>query len=155
MLTIRLGVIEDIVTQHRQRNRAPRLPDNAELLAVRDQQTSKTSRPISHSKVHDSESLDGPISKTSLSTEAAPIPQPATSVASGIVPNSNSDPSHLQFYTAPVRDIIERAKQISHCDLASVNSFPLRADFNRKAPEYMNEAIAERRSRGLPIPNGR
>ncbi|KAI6009259.1 hypothetical protein BKA83DRAFT_43855, partial [Pisolithus microcarpus] len=52
-----------------------------------------------------------------------------------------SDPSHLQFYTPPVCDIIEHAKQISHCNIASVNSFPLCADFNCKAPEYMNEGL--------------
>jgi len=71
------------------------------------------------------------------------------------MPDGNSDPSQLQFYTPPVCDIIERAKQISHCNIVSVNSFPLHADFNHKASEYMNEAIAERCSRGLVIPNGR
>jgi len=71
------------------------------------------------------------------------------------MPDGNSDPSQLQSYTPLVRNIIECAKQISHCDIVSVNSFPLRADINRKASKYMNEAIAERRSRGLVIPNGR
>ena len=70
------------------------------------------------------------------------------------MPNSNSDPSHLQHYTLPVHDIIECAKQISHCDIAAVNSFPLHADFNCKAVEYVNEAIAERRLQGLLIPQG-
>lgn len=67
----------------------------------------------------------------------------------------NSDPSQLSFYAPAVRDIIEHAKQISHCDLASLNSFPLRPQFNTKAGEYMNEAIVERRSRGLIIPDGK
>ncbi|KAI5994538.1 hypothetical protein EDC04DRAFT_2910537 [Pisolithus marmoratus] len=146
--------IEDIVIQHRQCNHAPQLPDNTQLLAVHDQQRSKTPHCISHSKVDALDSLEGPISKTSSSsTEATPTPLLATSVTSGIVPNSNSDPSHLQFYTLPVRDIIEHAKQISHCDIASVNSFPLHAEFNHKAPEYMNEAIAEHCSQGLAIPS--
>jgi len=79
----------------------------------------------------------------------------ATSVASGTMPNSGSDPSQLQFYMPPVRDIIEQAKQIFHCDVASVNSFPLHVGFNSKAVEYINEAIAECRSQGLPIPKGR
>ena len=70
-----------------------------------------------------------------------------------IVPD-NADPSQLQSYPPAVRDIIECAKQFSHCDIASVNLFPLRPDFNHKAVEYINEAIAERRSRGLPIPDG-
>ena len=66
----------------------------------------------------------------------------------------NADPLQLQSYPPAVRDIIERAKQFSHCDIASVNSFPLRPDFNSKAVEYINEAIAERRGRSLPIPDG-
>ncbi|KAI6008523.1 hypothetical protein EDC04DRAFT_2610924 [Pisolithus marmoratus] len=69
------------------------------------------------------------------------------------IPNSNSDPSHLQFYTLPVHDIIKHVKQISHCDIVSNNSFPLHADFNHKAPEYMNEAIAEHCSQDLAIPD--
>ena len=146
MLTTRLGEVEDVVAQHRKCNRAPRLPGNAQRLAVRDQQTPQTSRHISHSKIHNLDTSEGPISKTSSSTETVPTPLPATSIASGIVPNSNSDPSHLQFYTPSVRDIIEHAKQISHCNIASVNSFPLCVDFNCKAPEYINKAIAERRS---------
>ncbi|KAI5990603.1 hypothetical protein EDD15DRAFT_2369664 [Pisolithus albus] len=147
--SVSVGEIEDVVAQHHQRNRAPQLPDNTRLLAIHDRQKSKTSCHIGHSEGDALDSLEGPISE-----EAFPIPLPATSVASGIVPNSNSDPSHLQFYTLPIHDIIERAKQISHCDIASINSFPLHADFNRKAPEYVNEAIAERRSRGLAIPDG-
>ncbi|KIK74988.1 hypothetical protein PAXRUDRAFT_19373 [Paxillus rubicundulus Ve08.2h10] len=72
---------------------------------------------------------------------------------SGTLPDNN-DPSQLQFYAPSIHDIIKHAKQFSHCDIASVNSFPLCPDFNNKAIEYMNEAIAERRSRGLPIPDG-
>ncbi|KAI6039189.1 hypothetical protein EDC04DRAFT_3141040 [Pisolithus marmoratus] len=130
--------IEDIVIQHCQCNCAPQLPDNTQLLAV-----------------DALDSLEGPISKmSSSSTKAAPTPLLATSVTSGIVPNSNSDPSHLQFYTPLVHDIIEHAKQISHCNIASINSFPLHAKFNCKAPEYMNKAIAKRCSQGLAIPGG-
>ena len=74
---------------------------------------------------------------------------------SGTVPDSGSDPSQLQFYTPPVHNIIEWAKQILHCDVASVNSFLLHVGFNSKAVEYINEAIAECHSQGLPIPKGR
>ncbi|KAI6038073.1 hypothetical protein EDC04DRAFT_2604353 [Pisolithus marmoratus] len=116
---------------------------------------SKTSCHISHSEGDALDSLEGPINETTLSfAEAAPIPLPVTSVASGIVPNSNSDPSHLQFYTPPIHDTIKHAKQISHCDIASINSFPLHADFSHKAPKYVNEAIAECHSQGLAIPDG-
>ncbi|KAI6104981.1 hypothetical protein EDD16DRAFT_1714339 [Pisolithus croceorrhizus] len=115
---------------------------------------SETSHHISHPEGDALDSLEGPISEmTSSFAEAAPNPLPATSVASGIVPNSNSDPSHLQFYTPPIHDIIEHAKHISHCNIVSVNSFPLCADFNHKTPEYMNEAIAECCSQGLAIPD--
>ncbi|KIJ11772.1 hypothetical protein PAXINDRAFT_157171 [Paxillus involutus ATCC 200175] len=50
-----------------------------------------------------------------------------------------SDPWQLQFYDVVARDIIERAKQFSHCDVASINAFPLRADFKLKAVEYINK----------------
>ncbi|KAF8837389.1 hypothetical protein BDN67DRAFT_1013903 [Paxillus ammoniavirescens] len=72
------------------------------------------------------------------------------------------DAAHHQHNDAPhppqpvgqVRDILERAKQFSHCDVASVNAFPLRAQFNGLAHEYVEEAIRERRSRGLFVPDG-
>ncbi|KIM56134.1 hypothetical protein SCLCIDRAFT_133274 [Scleroderma citrinum Foug A] len=66
------------------------------------------------------------------------------------MPDGNSDPSQLQFYT-PLVCNIEHAKQISHCDIASVNSFLLCADFTCKASEYMNKAITECHSQGLII----
>jgi hypothetical protein len=68
--------------------------------------------------------------------------------------SDNGDASQLSFYTPTVRDIIEHAKQFFHCDLVSINLFPLRPQFNTKAGEYINEAITERRSRGLVIPEG-
>ena len=134
-------------------------------MAIRNQQTSEASHRVSRSEVDDLDDLETPIDPPTsqpspsttdviLSTHSRP-PPPASPTTAGIMPDGNSDPSQLQFYTPPVRDIIERAKQISHCNIASVNLFPLCADFNCKASEYMNEAIAERRSRGLPIPNGR
>ncbi|KIJ13947.1 hypothetical protein PAXINDRAFT_156328 [Paxillus involutus ATCC 200175] len=77
---------------------------------------------------------------------ACPVVAVASST-SGTIPDNN-DPSQLQFYAPSIRDIIERAKQFSHCDITSANSFPLCPDFNNKAVEYMNEAIAECHSRG-------
>ncbi|KAI6041977.1 hypothetical protein EDC04DRAFT_2601282 [Pisolithus marmoratus] len=68
--------------------------------------------------------------------------------------DGSSDLSQLQFYPPSVCDIIEHAKQISHCDIAAVNSFPLHVDFNSKASEYMVKAIAEHCSKGLLIPDG-
>jgi len=121
---------------------------------------------VGRSSANDPDDLEDPIltafqpAPTSqtfpASTDVASVPLPiAPPVVSGIVSDANSDPSQLQFYTPAVCDVIEHAKQISHCDIASVNSFPLHADFNRKAVEYVSEAIAERRTRGLPIPEGK
>ena len=73
VLTIQSGEIKVVVAQHRQCNCSPRLPDNTQLLAVCDQQISKTSCCISCSNVDDLDNLEVPISKTSSSsTEAAP-----------------------------------------------------------------------------------
>ena len=65
-----------------------------------------------------------------------------------------SEPWQIQFYDPAVRDILERAKQFSYCDAASVNAFPLRAQFNIKAAEYVEEAISERQSQGLFVGEG-
>ena len=69
--------------------------------------------------------------------------------------NDNGDPSQLNFYLPVVRDIIKHTKQFSHCDLASINSFPLRLHFKTKASKYVNEAIAEHRNLGLLVPEGK
>ena len=45
-------------------------------------------------------------------------------------------------------------RQFSYCDAASVNAFPLRAQFNIKAAEYVEEAISERQSQGLFVGEG-
>ena len=65
-----------------------------------------------------------------------------------------TEPSQIQFYEPAVRDVLERAKQFSHCDASSVNAFPLRAQFNVKAAEYVEEAISERQSQGLFVAHG-
>ena len=54
-----------------------------------------------------------------------------------------SESWQLQYYNLPTHDMIERAKQFSHCDAASINPFPIRVMFNTKAVEYIDEAIAE------------
>ena len=92
--------------------------------------------------------------KADICPSSDSCPQSAVPGIPDIVPE-NADPSQLQYYPPAVRDIIERVKQFSHCDIASVNSFPLRPDFNQKAVEYINEAIAKRRGHGLPIPDGK
>ena len=143
-------------------HRGPCLPDNAQLTAIHNQQTSKASHHVNRSDADDLNNLETPIpihlptgQQSPSTTDVVPTPSHSPPTTTGVMPDGNSDPSQLQFYTPPVHDIIECAKQISHCDIASVNSFLLHADFNCKASEYMNKAIAEHHSRGLVIPNGR
>lgn len=119
---------------HRQRSRAPRLPSNSQLLAARQQQASSTNQVAS---------------ETPRNSEGE---TPVAQVVRSIRPVSErAEPWQLQFYDPPTRDIIDRAKQFSHCDAASIDAFPVRASFNTKAIEYIDEAIAERQSRGLII----
>ena len=51
--------------------------------------------------------------------------------------------------------MIERTKQFSHCDAASINLFPIHVAFNTKAVKYIDEAIAEHRAQGLIISDGK
>ena len=78
--------------------------------------------------------------------------QPRT--GSTVERTERTEPSQIQFYEPAVRDILERAKQFSHCDASSVNAFPLCAQFNVKAAEYVEEAISERQSQGLFVAHG-
>ena len=66
-----------------------------------------------------------------------------------------SEPWQLQYYDPLTCDIIERAKQFSHCNAASIDPFPVCANFSVKAIEYINKVIAEWRSRGLLISEGK
>lgn len=137
-------------------------------MAIRSQQESQHSRSVSrtNSTVDDADEVVAPISQcpqAALSSADANSPAnlPANSLPQSVVRSATSgvhlnnvDPSQLHFYPPAVCDIIERAKQFSHCDLASINSFPMRPQFNTKASKYINKAIVERRRRGLVIPNG-
>lgn len=130
---------ENVVAVHRRRNRAPRLPSNSQLLAARQQQAGSGNHAIgSATNIGDGQERQ---------ERATDLPVgPAT---------ERLDPWQLHFYDPPTRDVIERAKQFSHCDAASVDPFPIRALFNTKAVEYIDEAIAERRARGLIISEGK
>ena len=141
---------EDIVTGHCQRNHVPRLPSNTKLLAARQQQTLSTNQ-VAGEASHNGNGQEPPIpSKTSQETTT-------TSKSSRpVCPTSeHAEPSQLQFYDPPTCDIIKRTKQFSHCDAASINAFPVCATFNIGAIKYINEAIAERQSRGLIISDGK
>ena len=162
-----LGDAENVVAQYRQRNHAPRLPENAQLFAVRRQQTSPNSQSLlSAGEVNREGSVANnldiadvrpatPVTDVCSRPPSSSRKQPAAASGMSSVLAEDADPSQLQSYPPAVRDIIERAKQFSHCDIASINLFPLHPDFNRKAVEYINEAIAERRGRGLLILDGK
>ena len=62
---------------------------------------------------------------------------------------------HLQYYDPLTCDTIEHTKQFSHCDATSINPFPIRAEFNSMALEYVNEAITKCQSHSLIILEGR
>ena len=139
VLTILPGEAEDVVAQHHQHNCAPRLPDNEQPLAIQSQQNPQVSSGTNHTNdtvnALDDQELDSVRLSGQASKDVDPSHPPRVTSVSGIMPDNNSDPLQLQHYTPPVHDIIECAKQISHCDLTSVNSFPLRANFNHKAVE--------------------
>ena len=66
-----------------------------------------------------------------------------------------AEPWQIQFYKPAVQDILKRTKEFSHCNATSVNAFPVHGHFNSLTIKYMEEAISERRSRGLPVSNGK
>lgn len=66
----------------------------------------------------------------------------------------HAEPWQIQFYEPAVQDILEWAKQFSHCNASSINAFPLHAQFNVRAAEYVEEAISERWSQGLFVVDG-
>lgn len=128
----------NVVAGHRQRNRTPRLPSNMQLLAARQQQAESTD-----DATGDTEAATG-----NGNGQARPA-NPGRSAM------ERAEPWQLQYYDPPTRDVIDRAKQFSHCDAASINPFPIRTTFDTKVVEYIDEAITERRARGLIISDGK
>ncbi|KAI5980661.1 hypothetical protein EDD15DRAFT_2381695 [Pisolithus albus] len=122
---------EDIVAAHRKRNRAPRLPSSTQLLATKQRQTSSTTSvglgdqgtpPITQVPAKSQEissATETAIHGHGISdTDATKPVGPAT---------EGAEPWQLQYYDPSARDIIDRAKQFSHCDAASINAFPVRS----------------------------
>ena len=127
---------ENVVMIHCRRNCAPRLPSNSQLLAIRQQQAGSANHATGEAANNDN-GQDRP-----------------TDLPVGLV-TERSEPWQLQYYDPPTWDVIEHVKQFSHCDAASIEPFPVRAAFNTKAIEYINESIAERRARGLIVSDGK
>jgi hypothetical protein len=88
------------------------------------------------------------------SKEITPAPQSAAQNPPAGPATEGSDLWQLHYYDPPTHDIIEQAKQFLHCDTASINAFSLRPNFKVKVIEYIDEVIAERRSRGLVVSEG-
>ncbi|KAI5994384.1 hypothetical protein EDD15DRAFT_2366466 [Pisolithus albus] len=101
------------------------------------------------SQLPQTQGMTHPPSATSQSLGGINPPTPPVGPAT-----QGAEPWQIQFYKPAVQDVLERAKQFSYCDAASINSFPLCAHFNIKAVEYVEEAISERRSQGLPVTDG-
>ncbi|KAF8832947.1 hypothetical protein BDN67DRAFT_1018166 [Paxillus ammoniavirescens] len=148
--------VEDVLAQHRQCNRAPCLPSNAHLRTIHNQQVSShhsSSTPFIAAEEGEVSDLELPPSVplpvwSAVQSSAPPVAPVASSAT------ENSDPSQPQFYSPSICNIIEHVKQVSHCNLSSIHSFPPRSDFNSKAVEYINEAIAEYHSQGLSVLDG-
>ncbi|KAF8548784.1 hypothetical protein OG21DRAFT_1489080 [Imleria badia] len=130
---------ENVVNIHCQRNRAPRLPSNLWLLASRRQQQA-----LSIDRTADEVQSNG-------NADGQDNPSVNHSVGDVTERSERAEPWQLQYYELSTQDIIERAKQFSHCDAASINPFPIRAKFNSKAIEYIDKAIAERQLCGLLV----
>lgn len=145
---------ESVLSVHRQRNRAPRLPSTSQLAVVRLRQHSASAHTMDQIPSVGLQEIPCQPDDTEFRPPSLVL-QSQTGRSRAHVATEGMDPSQLQFYEPAVRDIIERAKQFSHCDAASINAFPLRVEFNKRAQEYMEEAIMERRSRLLIIPDGK
>ena len=127
--------VEDIVTAHRQRNRAPRLPSSSQLLAAKQRQTSSSRTQVGNEHPETSSTT-----QVAATPQRNPITAPTTNEEHGVNDTSNlrpigpategAEPWQMQYYDPSTRDIIERAKQFSHCDAASISAFPLRPAFN-------------------------
>ena len=136
---------------HRQRNRAPRLPSNSQLATIQQQQSSIPSRSRQTTSTNVAAAHDNPDVLPHIEDQQEVIHPRVGRTAER---TERTEPWQIQFYDPAVRDILERAKQFSYCDAASVNAFPLRVQFNTKAAEYVEEAISERQSQGLFVGEG-
>ena len=153
----RSNQVEDVVAAHRERNRAPHLPSNSQLLAARQQQVSSDCLTTNNGQISNNATppSSNPVPPQPSGENTTVLPSATKSVPQVSPAMEGTDPWQLQYYDPPTHDIIKRAKQFSHCDAASINAFPVCANFNLKALEYIEEAIAEQQSQGLQISEGK
>ncbi|KIK15828.1 hypothetical protein PISMIDRAFT_114569, partial [Pisolithus microcarpus 441] len=134
---------EDIVAAHQQCNHAARLPNNSQLNAIQEWQSSTLYQ------VPQAQSMTS--LPSGMSQLLGAVNPPVPPVGPAIV---KAEPWQIHFYKPVVQDILKHVKQFSHCDVASINAFLLCPHFNTKAVEYMEEAISKRLSCGLSVSNG-
>ena len=115
------------------------MPSNSQLLAARLQQAGSANNATGDLEAaNNDDSRDHP--STNLPVNSA---------------TECSEPWQLQYYNPLTHDVIEHAKQFSHCDAASIDPFPICVTFNTKAVKYIDEAITERQAQGLIVSNGK
>ena len=114
--------IEDIVAMHHQCNCAPHLPSNSQLAVIRHQQHS-TSAPHTVPATAPQEASGQPeVMQPPQTSQQGQVRKLTLHVGSA---TKGADLSQLYFYELAVRNIIKRVKQFFHCDVASINAFPL------------------------------
>lgn len=100
---------EDVVAAHRERNRAPHLPSNSQLLAAHQRQASSDCLTTNNSQI--SNDATPPSSNPvppQPSGENMTVPPSATKSMPQVGPaTEGADPWQLQYYDPPTRDIIE------------------------------------------------
>ena len=141
---------KDVMAAHRRCNRVPCLPDNSQLATIRKHQ--HLSAPSPQDMNSSTTNWWGEVFNQSTTQPSEVVSQ--TKLPRGLT-NEGTEPWQIHFYEPAIHDILERAKQFSHCDAASVNAFPLRVQFKNKAVEYVEEAISERCACGLLVTDGR
>lgn len=141
---------KDTVLAHQQHNCAPHLPSSSQLASIQDQQYSQP-----QSTTLTSLQLLGMANQAQNVTCPSQLLETVNPIVVPIGPSAKGTKSwQMQFYKPAVQDILECAKQFSHCNATSVNAFPLHSQFNSLTVEYMEEAISKRQSHGLPVSDG-
>ncbi|KAF8838890.1 hypothetical protein BDN67DRAFT_982179 [Paxillus ammoniavirescens] len=126
------------------------LPDSTQLTAIGNHQVSLQHQPSSPSGMHSVTGDEGDKSEVEPPHVQQPPPSNTANPPPSVPTGADSiGPSQMQFYEPAAHDIIERAKQFSHCDAATINAFPLCMDFTCKVVAYIDEAIDDRKSRGF------
>ena len=139
-----MHAVEDVVAVHHQRNCALCLPSNSQLVIIwQQQQSSIPSQSHQTTSTNIAAAHNNPDTLLHIEDQ-----QEVTQLHMGHTAECMKHSEPWQIH-----DILKWAKQFSYYDAASVNTFPLCAQFNIKAVEYV-KAISERQSQGLFVGEG-